>query len=125
MALDHCRWTTHRDRFDNVGIECSLDQVSNIADAARFFLKHVDKHFPDPLSLFLRIGNTFERAQKQMSSANSGDVQFHALAQQRERRFKLALAQQAIVDKDTSLPVSHSLVHEGRSDSRIDSTRQA
>src|SRR5689334_16023530 len=125
MTLDDRRWTTHRDRLDHVRIQRALDQVADIAQTFRFLLEHVDENFPDPFPLLFRISHAFQRRQKQIAGANTGDVQLHALLQQRQRRFKLTLAQQSVIDENASLSIADRAMDQRRRHGRINSTRQA
>src|SRR6185503_7182179 len=58
MTLDNSGWTTHRHRFDDIGIECSLHEVTDVTQTFRFFLKHIDEYFADAFALLFRIGHT-------------------------------------------------------------------
>ena len=85
VTLDHSRWATHGNRLDDVWVERSLHQVTNItAQTLCFFLKHIDEYFTDAFALLFRIGNALERFEEQVTRTNTGDIQLHTLSQQRQ-----------------------------------------
>ncbi len=43
MTFDHCRWTTHGNRFNDVRIKRTLHKIADVTDTARFFFKNVDE----------------------------------------------------------------------------------
>ena len=64
MTLDHRRWTTHRNRFDDVGIERSLGEEVRVGDRLRLFAEDFDEDPTDDFSLLLRIGDAFQFAEE-------------------------------------------------------------
>src|SRR6185369_3367309 len=47
MTLDHRRWTTHRNRLNDVRIQRALHEITDIAKTPRFLFEHIDKDFSD------------------------------------------------------------------------------
>src|SRR5262249_37737867 len=99
MRLYHRRWSFDRHRFDHVRIERSLHRKGHVTEVSRFPLKDLDEFFSDDLSLSFRIGHARQRRQEPLAGGDADYVQMH-VAIRVEHFFKLALSQQACVDKD-------------------------
>src|SRR6185369_2221180 len=93
MTLDHRRWTTHRNGFDDIGVQRALHKIADVTKTPRLFFKDVDEHFADALALLFRIGDASQRFEKSIARANALDVQLHGLLQEGECRFKFTFTQ--------------------------------
>ena len=105
MSLDSLRRPANGTRFDHVGIQRSLHQPLNLAffllDAMSLLIENRDEFVADDLPLLLRIGHTFELAEKALRRIHRDQMQPRIVTQRPLNFLKLVLSQHAVVDKNT------------------------
>ncbi len=137
VRFDDLRWTAHRARFDDVGIERSLDQPLDAASCFFVFLKYAacfpvedgNELFADDLPLLLRIGYPREFLHEALGGIDCDQAQAEIVTQILLNFLKLVLAQHSIVDEDArqarfSRRIAHGAIHQHRRDGRIDPARK-
>src|SRR5262245_48365725 len=71
MRLDGLRWAFYGDRFDDIRIECSLNEVFHTFGRCSLFLKYLDEFRSDNLSLFFRFRYAGQLAKESFGSIHS------------------------------------------------------
>src|SRR5210317_650695 len=89
------------------------------------FLKHIDKQLPDDLPLGFRIRLTIQCAEKKLLLIGMDEGHIVVIAEHTDDLFGLALAQQAVVDKNTCQLVTNRLMDQNRSNRAVNAARKA
>src|SRR5665647_1376413 len=72
------RRTVHRNRFDDIRVDCPLRQPSDILNLMCFLVKYFNECPSYDLTLGLRVCNPLQPVSKHQGSINSDDIQPHS-----------------------------------------------
>ena len=126
MALDQRgRIAGDGHRFDHVGIQRALRQKFRRARALGRRLKNFDERLADDFAFAFRVGHAFEPAQKQFRGVLVLQLDFEMAPKNLLHHFRLAPAQQTIVDKNAGELVADGLVQQRRRHAGIHPAAQA
>src|SRR5205807_6963779 len=113
------------DRLDHVRIECALGQELDAAELCGLLVEDVDKGGADRLALGFGVGDPGKPRQKQIAGVAMNERDVVVAAEEIDDLLGLPGAQQAGIDKDASQLVANRLVQQYRSDSGVDTAREA
>ena len=117
VALNQRRWITfNRYRLDHIWIECALSEESVVALLFKFFdllVENFDKAIADDLTLFLRIGDSFEAIKEEFRFLSNTDVEVEVIAVKLLDLFSLMETEQSIIDEDTGQLPADGSVNQG------------
>ena len=86
--------------LDHVGIERPLGQKLGPFDLGRLVGKTLDERMADAAAFFLRIDHAGQGRQKAVLGVDDVQIGLEMVAELRDDRLGLVLAQQAVVDED-------------------------
>ncbi len=107
-------------RLDDVRVERPLDEEADVAELPCLLLEDADELLADDLALLLRVGNAGEPREEPLLRLHVDERDVEVAAEGLDDLLRLVLAQQAVVDEDARELVADRLVHEERSDGRVD-----
>ena len=85
------------DAFENIGIDGSLGQESDIVLLAGFFFKNTDKLGTDDFAFLLRIADAGELVQETVDRIDIDQICFHLVAEDFDDLFGLAFAEKTVI----------------------------
>ncbi len=101
MGLDAGRGVMPDARFDHVGIERSLHQDRNAAEALGFFFEHANERLPDDPPLLLRIRHALQRADEAIAGVDPSGARAGLSFQEIENRAHFVeIAVQPVIHED-------------------------
>src|SRR5438552_5150764 len=109
VRLDRLRGPFHRNRFNDVRIQSSLNEKIHGADLFRLLLEYANEFISDQLTFSLRIAHSSQHIEKALRSIYSPNIQMQVVLKHRKHFFEFVLSQQAGVDENTDQTVSDSL----------------
>src|SRR5437867_3497627 len=111
-------------RLDHVRVERPLHEEADVPELGGLLLEHTDELLADDLALLLRILDALEPREKTRLRLHMDERHAEMPTEGLDDLLGFVLAQQAVVDEDARELVADRLVHEERSDRRVDAARQ-
>lgn len=109
-TLDGCRRTLEAERFNDVGVECSLEEpldlsgvgsvLGSLFDSDGLLLEKVNESVTNHSSLSLGLGETLETAEEKILSLENGQVDAEMLLKCLLHLLALVEAHDTVVDKN-------------------------
>ena len=112
-------------RFDDVGVEGALDEVSGVGELGGDFLEDADERRSDDLAFLFGIGHAGERGQEPVGGFDVDEIDVELASERLLDLVGFAEAEQPGVDEDAGQLIPDGLVHERRRDGRVDTAGEA
>ncbi len=117
------------DAFDHIGIERALRQkfrraAAVLGDLLRLLVEGLDEEPADDFALFFRLGDAFERREKDLARLHMMQRNIVMAAKERDDLFRLALPQHAVIDEDADELIADRLMDQHGGHGGIDAARK-
>ena len=100
-------------RLNHIRINRSLRQPFGLAtELAGFFLKHINKHVTDDLTLLFRVIDTVQCREKTLFSIDPDNAYTHVLGKSGHHLVTFLVTQQAVINKHAHQLITDSLVQQ-------------
>ena len=117
VTLNQCRWVPlNRYRLNHIWIECALREEGVIALLFKFFdllVENFDKAVADDLTLFFRVGDSFEAIEEEFRSLSNTNVEVEVIAVKLLDLFTLMETEQSVIDEDAGQLPADGSVNQG------------
>ena len=114
VGLDRDGCALHRNAFNHVRVESSLDQERGIPEASSFLLEDLDEESTDDAPLLLRIRHPLQSPQKGVACIHRNEFDAQGFTKDLLDLDAFILTHQSMVDENTGQLLAHGTMHEGR-----------